>query len=273
MSSARDKIIVRGIRFHGYHGTSESERRVGQKYEIDAELICSLDTAGRTDSLEHTVDYAEVVELMMVGELGAVVEGDGLSPSGGGEGSQEVVEGGGDGAGGFAGQAGGHEQAGVTFMQGEEGLSAASGEEHEVGLPVPGGLARSGVHRALCKGSSEGDERDGTAAFGPAPPAFGLGLGQEVAPVVVLGAGDLGVDETVDGFVGDDAALALQGQSFGHLLRRPALSKAPQHRSPKGAVAVELRAAPTPGSGLVLGIARLVALSAGSIPFQLPSNA
>ncbi len=65
MSSARDKIILRGIQFHGYHGTSESERRVGQKYEIDAELICSLDTAGRTDSLEHTVDYAEVVELIV----------------------------------------------------------------------------------------------------------------------------------------------------------------------------------------------------------------
>lgn len=65
MSSARDKIIVRGIRFHGYHGTSESERRVGQKYEIDAELICSLDTAGRTDNLEHTVDYAKVVRLIV----------------------------------------------------------------------------------------------------------------------------------------------------------------------------------------------------------------
>ena len=61
----RDKIILRGIRFHGYHGASESERQVGQKYEIDAELMCSLATAGHTDSLEHTVDYAEVVELIV----------------------------------------------------------------------------------------------------------------------------------------------------------------------------------------------------------------
>lgn len=65
MSSARDKIILRGIRFHGYHGTSESERKIGQKYEIDVELIRSLATAGCTDDLEHTVDYAEVVELIV----------------------------------------------------------------------------------------------------------------------------------------------------------------------------------------------------------------
>ena len=65
MLSARDKIILKGIRFHGYHGTSEPERQVGQKYEIDVELVCSLVTAGRTDNLEHTVDYAEVVDLIV----------------------------------------------------------------------------------------------------------------------------------------------------------------------------------------------------------------
>ena len=65
MSSARDKILLKGIRFHGYHGTSEPERKVGQKYEIDVELVCSLVTAGRTDNLEHTVDYAEVVDLIV----------------------------------------------------------------------------------------------------------------------------------------------------------------------------------------------------------------
>ena len=51
-----------GIRFHGYHGTSESERQVGQKYEADVELICSLAAAGSTDDLKHTVDYGKVVD-------------------------------------------------------------------------------------------------------------------------------------------------------------------------------------------------------------------
>ena len=60
-----DKIILRGIRFHGYHGVADSERQLGQKYEIDAELMCDLSAAGQTDDLVHTIDYAQVVELMI----------------------------------------------------------------------------------------------------------------------------------------------------------------------------------------------------------------
>jgi dihydroneopterin aldolase len=70
MLSVRDKIILKGIRFHGYHGTSGAERQIGQKYEVDAELICSLAAAGCTDDLGQTVDYAEVVDLIV--ETGTV---------------------------------------------------------------------------------------------------------------------------------------------------------------------------------------------------------
>ena len=65
MLAARDKIILKGIRFHGYHGVSESERQAGQKYEVDVELTLSLAAAGCTDDLQHTVDYAEVVDLII----------------------------------------------------------------------------------------------------------------------------------------------------------------------------------------------------------------
>ena len=58
-----DKIILKGIRFHGYHGVAEAERQVGQKYEIDLDLITNLSTAGTSDDLTHTIDYAEVVQL------------------------------------------------------------------------------------------------------------------------------------------------------------------------------------------------------------------
>ena len=56
-----DKIILKGIRFHGHHGVPTAERHVGGHYEIDVTLGCRLATAGSTDALTDTVDYAEVV--------------------------------------------------------------------------------------------------------------------------------------------------------------------------------------------------------------------
>ena len=60
-----DRITLKGLRFHGYHGVSESERQVGQKYEIDAELTCDLTAAGVTDELDHTIDYGQVANLIV----------------------------------------------------------------------------------------------------------------------------------------------------------------------------------------------------------------
>ena len=60
-----DKIILKGVRFHGYHGVSESERQVGQEYEIDAELTCDLSLAGAADELAHTIDYGKAVNLIV----------------------------------------------------------------------------------------------------------------------------------------------------------------------------------------------------------------
>ena len=57
-----DKIILKGIQFHGYHGVAEAERQLGQKYEIDLELMTELSVAGKTDDLAHTINYAEVVQ-------------------------------------------------------------------------------------------------------------------------------------------------------------------------------------------------------------------
>ena len=60
-----DKIILKGIQFHGYHGVAEAERQLGQKYEVDLELTIDLSTAGKTDDLAHTIDYAQVVQLVI----------------------------------------------------------------------------------------------------------------------------------------------------------------------------------------------------------------
>ena len=58
-----DKLILKGIQFHGYHGVAEAERQLGQKYEIDLELMTDLSAAGKTDDLTRTIDYAQVVQL------------------------------------------------------------------------------------------------------------------------------------------------------------------------------------------------------------------
>ena len=56
-----DKLILKGIRFHGHHGVPEAERHVGGHYEVDATLGCTLVKSGETDTLADTVNSAEVV--------------------------------------------------------------------------------------------------------------------------------------------------------------------------------------------------------------------
>ncbi len=56
-----DKLILKGIRFHGHHGVPEAERQVGGHYEIDATLGCNLANSGRTDTLTDTIDYSDAV--------------------------------------------------------------------------------------------------------------------------------------------------------------------------------------------------------------------
>lgn len=59
-----DRIILKDIRFHGFHGVPSEEREVGGHYEVDAIINYSLANAGKTDALEHTIDYAKVVDLI-----------------------------------------------------------------------------------------------------------------------------------------------------------------------------------------------------------------
>jgi 7,8-dihydroneopterin aldolase/epimerase/oxygenase len=55
-----DKIILSRMAFYGYHGVFPEENKLGQQFFIDAELSLSLELAGQTDELEHTINYAEV---------------------------------------------------------------------------------------------------------------------------------------------------------------------------------------------------------------------
>ncbi|MFQ6043306.1 MAG: dihydroneopterin aldolase [Candidatus Poribacteria bacterium] len=60
-----DKIILKGIQFYGYHGVSEAERELGQKYAVDIEIDFDLEPAGRSDNLNDTVNYSEIFLLVI----------------------------------------------------------------------------------------------------------------------------------------------------------------------------------------------------------------
>ncbi len=53
---------MEGMSFVGHHGVHPAEREMGAHFTVDAELELDLAAAGRTDSLEDTVDYEEAFE-------------------------------------------------------------------------------------------------------------------------------------------------------------------------------------------------------------------
>ena len=59
------KIVVSGIKFHGYHGLTRIEREIGVRYSVDVEMTCNLEEATKTDKVEHTIDYRKVHQIVI----------------------------------------------------------------------------------------------------------------------------------------------------------------------------------------------------------------
>jgi 7,8-dihydroneopterin aldolase/epimerase/oxygenase len=57
-----DRIVLANMRFEGRHGYYEHERLTPQPFEVDVELVRSLQPAGVDDDLIKTVDYGAVYE-------------------------------------------------------------------------------------------------------------------------------------------------------------------------------------------------------------------
>jgi dihydroneopterin aldolase len=64
----RDRIFIEGIKFHGYHGLTRSEREIGVRLAVDVSLELDLERSGRSDGVEDTLDYRKVHRRVM--ELG-----------------------------------------------------------------------------------------------------------------------------------------------------------------------------------------------------------
>jgi dihydroneopterin aldolase len=57
-------IEIAGLSLYTHHGVSEAEREVGQRLVVDLRLDVGETDATVTDSIEDTVDYAEVCQLV-----------------------------------------------------------------------------------------------------------------------------------------------------------------------------------------------------------------
>lgn len=55
-----DKLILRGLQFHGFHGVKPEEKKFGQKFVVDVDAWLDLSTAGKTDDLSDTVSYTDI---------------------------------------------------------------------------------------------------------------------------------------------------------------------------------------------------------------------
>jgi dihydroneopterin aldolase len=59
-----DRITLTGLRATGFHGVFEHERRDGQEFIVDVVVEFDVRQAAVTDEVTHTVNYAEVAELV-----------------------------------------------------------------------------------------------------------------------------------------------------------------------------------------------------------------
>jgi dihydroneopterin aldolase len=57
-----DRIFIKGLSLHAYHGVMAYEAKVGQTFTIDLELTIDLAAAARSDKVIDTVSYDKVVD-------------------------------------------------------------------------------------------------------------------------------------------------------------------------------------------------------------------
>ncbi len=55
-----DRIFIRGLSMHAYHGVMPHEAKVGQTFTLDLDLEIDLSDAARSDKVSDTVSYDQV---------------------------------------------------------------------------------------------------------------------------------------------------------------------------------------------------------------------
>lgn len=55
-----DRLILRGLKFHGYHGVHLREKETGQMFLVDVDAWLDLRAAGKSDDLTDSVSYTAI---------------------------------------------------------------------------------------------------------------------------------------------------------------------------------------------------------------------
>jgi dihydroneopterin aldolase len=58
------KLTLKNMAFYGHHGVYSTEKELGQRIEVDVELVADLADAGRTDDFEATVNYVDIYTIV-----------------------------------------------------------------------------------------------------------------------------------------------------------------------------------------------------------------
>ncbi|HEM48645.1 MAG TPA: dihydroneopterin aldolase [Caldithrix sp.] len=58
-----DKILLKNMIFYAHHGYYEAERELGQKFEVDIQVECNLQSAASSDDLKQTIDYQGIYKI------------------------------------------------------------------------------------------------------------------------------------------------------------------------------------------------------------------
>lgn len=61
-----DQILLTGVHGFGYHGLLDHERKNGQDFYVDVVLNLDLQVASQSDSIDETVNYAEITDLIVI---------------------------------------------------------------------------------------------------------------------------------------------------------------------------------------------------------------
>jgi len=72
-----DTLQLKGLAFHGYHGTEPWEQEVGRRFVVDVTLHGDWTKAGRSDDLNDAIDYRTIyatARKVLVDEKHALIE-------------------------------------------------------------------------------------------------------------------------------------------------------------------------------------------------------